>query len=77
MTVKSGQNSSKHLSSTSTHFCSDVMAKLKGLELSSVGDLDNEQRLRILGIIDKLRELGVGENVSLPQVGTPCSNLNP
>jgi hypothetical protein len=53
------------------------MAKLKGLELSSVGDLDNEQRLRILGIIDKLRELGVGENVSLPQVGTPCSNLNP
>jgi GTPase SAR1 family protein len=42
------------------------------IELSSVGDLDNEQRLRILGIIDKLRELGVSENVSLPQVSPPC-----
>jgi hypothetical protein len=53
------------------------MSKSKGLELSSVGDLDNEQRLRILGIIDKLRELGVGENVSLPQVGTHCSTSSP
>jgi hypothetical protein len=40
------------------------------LHLAAVGDLDNEKRLRILGIIDKLRELGVGENVSLPQVRT-------
>jgi hypothetical protein len=44
------------------------MARSKRLELEAVGDLDNERRLRILGIIDKLRELGVGENVSLPQV---------
>lgn len=48
------------------------MTRTRALELSSVGDLDNEQRLRILGIIDKLRELGVSENVSLPQVRTPC-----
>lgn len=30
--------------------------------------LDNDKRVRILGIIDKIRELGVAENVSLPQV---------
>ncbi|PLB46308.1 P-loop containing nucleoside triphosphate hydrolase protein [Aspergillus steynii IBT 23096] len=34
--------------------------------LSGVQSLDNERRVRILGIIDKLRELGVSENVSLP-----------
>jgi hypothetical protein len=50
------------------------MTRSKGLELSSVGDLDNEQRLRILGIIDKLRKLGVCENVSLTQVRTRCYN---
>ncbi|CAI6342313.1 unnamed protein product [Periconia digitata] len=44
------------------------MTRSKRLELKAVGDLDNERRLRILGIIDKLRELGVGENVSLPQL---------
>ncbi|KAL5406979.1 hypothetical protein PMIN04_011858 [Paraphaeosphaeria minitans] len=44
------------------------MTRTRALELSSVGDLNNEQRLRILGIIDKLRELGVSENVSLPQI---------
>lgn len=30
--------------------------------------LTNEKRSHILGIIDKIRELGVSENVSLPQV---------
>ncbi|KAH8693853.1 P-loop containing nucleoside triphosphate hydrolase protein [Talaromyces proteolyticus] len=34
----------------------------------AVEELDNEKRVRILGIIDKLRELGVSENVSLPQL---------
>ncbi|CRG92822.1 hypothetical protein PISL3812_09893 [Talaromyces islandicus] len=34
----------------------------------AVDELDNEKRVRILGIIDKLRELGVSENVSLPQL---------
>ncbi|KAF2116436.1 hypothetical protein BDV96DRAFT_631523 [Lophiotrema nucula] len=38
------------------------------LGLGAVGDLDNERRLRILGVIDKLRELGISENVSLPQL---------
>jgi hypothetical protein len=34
----------------------------------AVEDLDDGKRVRILGIIDKLREHGVGKNVSLPQV---------
>ena len=47
----------------------------KKLQLSSVTGLENEQRLKILGIIDQLRELGVGENVSLPQVCIYCNDL--
>lgn len=39
--------------------------------LPEVDGLDNESRVRVLGIIDKLRELGINENVSLPQVGVP------
>jgi hypothetical protein len=34
----------------------------------AVDQFDNERRVRILGVIDRLRELGVSENVSLPQV---------
>ncbi|QGA20940.1 hypothetical protein EYB26_008650 [Talaromyces marneffei] len=34
----------------------------------AVDQFDNERRVRILGIIDRLRELGVSENVSLPQL---------
>ncbi|OJD21879.1 hypothetical protein ACJ73_06779 [Blastomyces percursus] len=41
---------------------------IAGLTLSGINGLDNEKRIRILGIIDKLRELGVSENVSLPQL---------
>ncbi|KAL5372019.1 hypothetical protein PMIN02_012705 [Paraphaeosphaeria minitans] len=44
------------------------MTTTKSLGLGAVGDLDNEKRLRVLGVIDKLRELGVSENVSLPQL---------
>lgn len=33
-----------------------------------VGTFDNEKRLRVLGVLDKIRELGVSEDVSLPQV---------
>jgi hypothetical protein len=40
----------------------------KKLTLAAVDGLDNEKRVRILGIIDQIRELGVSENVSLPQV---------
>ncbi|KAL6230944.1 hypothetical protein BDW75DRAFT_248246 [Aspergillus navahoensis] len=36
--------------------------------LPEVDGLDNESRVRVLGIIDKLSELGVNENVSLPQL---------
>jgi hypothetical protein len=36
--------------------------------LVSVNGLDTEKRVRVLGIIDKIRELGVSEDVSLPQV---------
>jgi hypothetical protein len=40
----------------------------KGLELAAVDGLDTEERVRVLEIIDKIRELGVSEDVSLPQV---------
>ncbi|KAJ4361747.1 hypothetical protein N0V83_010687 [Neocucurbitaria cava] len=49
-------------------FSTKIMMASKALQLAAVGDLDNEKRVRILGVIDKLRELGVSENVSLPQV---------
>jgi hypothetical protein len=35
---------------------------------ADVADLDNEKRVRMLGIIDKIREPGFSENISLPQV---------
>jgi hypothetical protein len=46
------------------------MTAKKSLQLAAIGGLENENRVRILGVIDQLRELGVGENVSLPQVRT-------
>jgi hypothetical protein len=33
-----------------------------------VDAFDSDSRIRVLGVIDRLRELGVSENVSLPQV---------
>ena len=33
-----------------------------------IDSIDNDSRVRVLGIIDKLGELGVSERVSLPQV---------
>lgn len=44
------------------------MTATKSSQLAGIGDLDNERRLHILGVIDSLRELGVNEDVSLPQV---------
>ncbi|KAL3455527.1 P-loop containing nucleoside triphosphate hydrolase protein [Aspergillus heterothallicus] len=38
------------------------------MTLKVAADLDNEKQMRVLGIIDKLRELGIGETVSLPQL---------
>ncbi|KAK3045424.1 hypothetical protein LTR09_012975 [Extremus antarcticus] len=40
----------------------------RSLADSSVADLDNKDRVRVLGIIDKFRELGVNEDISLPQL---------
>lgn len=37
-------------------------------KMYSLEGLDTEKRVRVLGIIDKIRELGVSEDVSLPQV---------
>lgn len=44
------------------------MAKRQAIDLTTADGLDNEQRARLLGIIDQLRELGISENISLPQV---------
>jgi hypothetical protein len=33
-------------------------------------DIDNEDRVRVLGVINKLRELGVSDDISLLQVST-------
>ena len=34
----------------------------------TMDDLDNSERTKQLEMIDQLRELGVGEDISLPQV---------
>jgi hypothetical protein len=49
------------------HLIEEEMKK-KVLGLSAVDDLDDERRVKILSKIDSIRELGVGESVSLPQV---------
>ncbi|KZF23237.1 hypothetical protein L228DRAFT_245976 [Xylona heveae TC161] len=36
--------------------------------LSAIDGMDNPDRVRILGIVDKLRELGISEGLSLPQL---------
>jgi len=41
------------------------------LDLSGANELDNDDRVRVLAIIDQLRELGVNEDISLPQVSSP------
>lgn len=38
------------------------------LDLSGANELDNDDRVRVLAIIDQFRELGVNEDISLPQV---------
>jgi hypothetical protein len=44
------------------------MAKGHTLGLTAAEGLENENRVQLLEIIDQLRELGISENVSLPQV---------
>lgn len=43
------------------------MTRKRAIDLTGADGLDNEKRVRLLGIIDRLRELGISENVSLPQ----------
>ncbi|BCR91453.1 dynamin family protein [Aspergillus chevalieri] len=38
------------------------------LDLSGANELDNDDRVRVLAIIDQLRELGINEDISLPQL---------
>ena len=50
-------------------------AGVPSLELPGVNDIDNEDRVKVLAIVDQFRELGVNEDISLPQVSiyaTPC-----
>jgi hypothetical protein len=46
----------------------------QSLASTSLEDLDNDDRVRVLGIIDRFRELGINEDISLPQVRNRCSN---
>ncbi|KAJ5982387.1 hypothetical protein N7451_012487 [Penicillium sp. IBT 35674x] len=53
------------------------MTRKRAIDLTGADGLDNEKRVRLLGIIDRLRELGISENVSLPQLvpGPKTKNL--
>ncbi|KAJ5291536.1 hypothetical protein N7478_000787 [Penicillium angulare] len=44
------------------------MTRKRAIDLTGADGLDNKKRIRLLGIIDRLRELGISENVSLPQL---------
>ncbi|KAJ5963034.1 hypothetical protein N7501_007975, partial [Penicillium viridicatum] len=44
------------------------MTRKRAIDLTGADGLDNEKRVRLLGVIDRLRELGISENVSLPQL---------
>jgi hypothetical protein len=46
----------------------DSMGKLNSMRLSDIDDFDTGGRARLLETIDSLRELGISESVSLPQV---------
>lgn len=62
----------QHTSSTPTPIqtcnLSLPMQMKANMAVKAAGDLHNEKRAKVLEIIDKLRELGVSESVSLPQV---------
>lgn len=51
----------------------DTMTRLS-LEKTSLDSLDNDDRLRVLGIVDQFRELGINEDISLPQAS--CTELH-
>lgn len=39
---------------------------------ASFNGMDSSERTRLLAVIDKFRELGISEDISLPQVRLPC-----
>ena len=45
------------------------------LNLEALSSLDKDKRQAYLGVVDQLRELGVGEDLSLPQVFMPTQYL--
>lgn len=45
-----------------------IMTRTTGRLAAGVDELDSEDRIRVLGVIDQFRELGVNEDISLPQV---------
>ena len=51
------------------------MPKRSSTRLSEIDGLDNPERVRLLGIIDQFRELGVSEDISLPQVSPQVESL--
>jgi hypothetical protein len=52
-----------------------MVQKLASLNLDALSSLDKDKRQAYLGIVDQLRELGVGEDLSLPQVSAPARSL--
>jgi len=46
----------------------DIGTMAQGTHSAQFGSLENPGQLRLLKVIDQLRELGVGEDISLPQV---------
>ena len=52
------------------------MTRKRAIDLTGADGLDNEKRVRLLGVIDRLRELGISENVSLPQASESIGTDN-
>jgi hypothetical protein len=46
------------------------------LKLETLASLDKDKRQAYLGVVGQLRELGVGEHLSLPQVFVPTRPLS-
>ena len=42
--------------------------KIRSLNLSAIGEMGKNTRVKYLSVVDQLRELGISEDLSLPQV---------
>jgi hypothetical protein len=47
---------------------------MRSLNLSAIGEMDKTTRFKYIGVVDKLRELGINEDLSLPQI---CRTILP